>query len=557
MIQIEPIQNLNGFGIGQGQGEYFHSQGMNRSLFGITPKWNVTADANSGGLTGLSLVNWFTQGQISGTSYVYGYDSAGHLFRSTLGLTTWTSQRSVGTSHGNGMIFDQKNRLLYATDQYLGMTSDGSSFNDTWKDFGASFSTSDYRPMDTYEDWVLIGNVNQVAVLNVTDDSFNADGLDLPDGFKIRCIKSGANGALIGANFNNRGVLILWQPDYTRSIAPWIWRNANIRSIVPTDDGWIVFTTRGIYQTNGYSIQPLVPRLPDDLYSLESVIANLLPQGAEILNNKLVFWGTNSLYNRKLGGLYIMDLDTKLFEFAPISNGCLDGVSGGAVFFDSNYSTQLSYGSSIPSTNYIGKLLNITPTRAQLISEQLGQSDNEKVAEGVKFAIGFNTSLYFAGTMTFDASVKIYNFKRNLYVYSQANALLTEPNKIQVDGTQTSANKAQVGDELTVLQGANAGQVRHIASIANQGTNTETWTLDSALPNNTEDTVRLVTSPFTLVKKFSLSNLTELAELFFSVQNRIKGKKFLVKILLENIPANVELEIKGGQFIYNELVGKR
>ena len=67
MIQVQQIQDFNGFGSGGTPGEYFYSQGMSRSQFGITPNWSVTADADDSGLSNLALVNWFSQVAFSGT----------------------------------------------------------------------------------------------------------------------------------------------------------------------------------------------------------------------------------------------------------------------------------------------------------------------------------------------------------------------------------------------------------------------------------------------------------------------------------------------------------
>src|SRR6266404_8682677 len=297
MIQIEPIQAFNGFGSGKIQltaaltaagapGEYFFSHGMQRSQFGIAPKFSIASAADSAGLANLTLLNWFTQGHMT-NDYVYGFSNTGRLFRAQLPTpTSWSEQRNVAagvSSHGNGLIFDQTNRLLYASDQYLGMSTDGSSFTDNWKDFG--ITTTDFRPMDTYEDWVVIGNKNQVALLNVTDDTFNNNGLNLPSGFNIRCLKSGKNGVLIGANFNNRGALILWDTFSIRSIAPWIWRNKNIKCIVPTNDGWIVITEDEIFSTNGYSVTPILSDFPDFIINDQSILSNVLPQGADMRGN--------------------------------------------------------------------------------------------------------------------------------------------------------------------------------------------------------------------------------------------------------------------------------
>ncbi|SRR5216684_2175395 len=565
MLQVEPIQAFDGFGAGQAQSLYspfkenFYSQGMHRSQFGVTPGWNIAADVDNGTLTHLVSNNWFAQGIFSGTGHIYAFDAGGRLYKTTLGSASWSEEHLSGvSSHGNGLIFDQKNRLLYANDQQLGMTSDGVTFTDNWKDL--TLSTTDFRPMDTYEDWVVIGNANQVALLNVTDDSIATDALDFPSGFNVRCIKSGKNGILIGANFNNRGVLILWDAQSVRSIAPWIWRNRNIQSIVPTDSGWIVITQQEILLTDGYSVQPLVSKLPDNFINTISIINSVLPQGADILAGNLVFWGLSAQFNRQQGGLYILNPNSKLLEFVPVSNGCTNGVTGGAILFDNKNTTHLSYITSNPSKNYLGSLTNSNPSRAFLISEQLGQSDNEKVAEGVKLSFGVSPSQTTTPNLTFDVSVKICNARRNIFGWGVTNGSSAQPNLIQIDGSLSagsSINKAQVGDEITILEGVNASQVRHVASIANQGTNTETWTLDSALPSDTEGSVHLNISPFKLAKKFSLSNISELKELYFDVQNRIKGKKFFVKILIENLPTGFLPELKSGQFIYDELGVKR
>jgi hypothetical protein len=255
-----------------------------------------------------------------------------------------------------------------------------------------------------------------------------------------------------------------------------------------------------------------------------------------------------------------VNLDSGLYEFVPVSNNVTAGVTGGAVFFDNNNSVHLSYTTVTPSAKFIGQLINTNPSSAVHISEQLGQSGNEKVAEGVKWSLGISSHQTLTPAITFDISVKIANARRNLFGWGLTNAMSGSANLLQVDGSLSSGsgiNKAQLGDEVTILEGINAGQVRHISNIANQGTNTETWTLNSALPNNTEGSIHFNVSPFKLAEKFSLSNISELKELFFNIQNRIKGKKFLVKTLIENMPAGLMLELKDGQFIYDELTLKK
>lgn len=563
MIQVVPIQNFNGFGNGKQlltsaqtqvgtPGEYFYSQGMSKSQFGIVPNWSIAKVKDNTDLSGMTLVNWFTQGKVS-SNYNFGFDSGGQIYKSTLGSGNWSSIRTVNSvsSHGNGLIVDQTNRLLYANDRYLGKTLDGSSFTDNWKDFGAAYETTDLRPMDIFEDWVVIGNVNNVALLNVTDNSFNAIALNLPSGYNVRCIRAGRAGILIGLNFNNRGAVLLWDAFSDRAIAPWIWYNANIKSIIPYGDGWVVITSRGFYQTNGYSSTPIIEMMPDARKSRASILSNLSPQGAEIIENYVAFWGNFGEYNRQLAGLYFLDLNTKLFEFAPVSNAVTYGVTGGAIFFDNNFTIHLSYTTDNPAKKFIGRLDNANPARAQFITEPLGVGGDDKIAEGVKFSIDLHSKQTSTPTITFDMTVKVASLKRNIWNYAQTKAASTQANVLKVDATLFTYI-ATAGDEVTILEGVNAGQIRHIASISNAGTSNEQWTLDSVLPNNTEININLSVSTFKLVKKYSNSNLTTLKDLYFDIANKLRGKRFLIKVLLENMASNLELEITDGQFIYDD-----
>lgn len=629
MIQIQPIQNFNGFGSGGMPGEYFYSQGMNKSRFGLVPGWTTGEQRSDSDLPTLGLGNFFSQGVLSGNSYVAMVDASGYIYREQIGFSSYSLfYRPGDNTSGNGLIFDQKNRLLYATQRYLGQcdpattadyttgtiqvtngstavvgtgttfaagmvgkmirvgtdnafyriavftdathitlasnyTGTGgsgqtytifSSCTDQWKDFGSANAITDPRQMDTYEDWVVIPNNNNFALLNVTDDSFNSAAFTLPSGFKARCCRSGRNGILLGANFNNRGVVMLWDAVSDRSIAPWIWFNANIKAIVPVQStgAWLVITSLGIYECNGYSIKPVFEQSLDDSVNESSILGTVSPQGAEILGKYLSFWGISGRTNRNKAGIYLFNLETATFEFAPVANGCLKGVNGGAIFFDNNNTIHLSYTTDNPAKKYIGFLSNTKPASAHYITEILGQGSNKKTAQGVKYDFGISSRIAeTAPVLTFNASVKIYNFKRPLWAQAQTNGASATAITVRVNGSVFTG--AQAGDEITILDGVNAGQIRHIASIASGGTSSETWTLDVALSNNTESGVNISVSPFQLIKKQTVTNLSEIRDLFFDIQNRITGKKYLLKVLIDGMTAStVTPEIYGGFFIYDD-----
>jgi hypothetical protein len=630
MIQVEPIQNFNGFGIGAQQGEYFYSQGMCKTQFGLTPNWATTDEVTSGTLSGLSLTNWFA----TNGSSVFAYDQSGNIYTANLFSLNWAKAYTLATnSHGNGMIVDQTGRVLIAGDRYLskwdgataattagtvqvntsssavigystsftsamvgkqvtfslqsGVIYTVSTVTDSthltlssnytgtggfgnysiymgsteqWKDFGSAFSTLGLRQMDLYEDWVVMANVNNVAILNVTDDSFNNQGLELPSGYTVATLRAGLSGILVGVNTNTKGAIFLWDAVANGSISEWIWFNANIKAIVPTNEGYLgyyVITTRGIYLTNGYIVTPIYEMLPDDRLTFSYIINNLTPNSITLIGRYLVFFG-GSGFARRGQGIYIFNIETRCFEFAPVSNGVQYNLSMGGVFFDGVYNVHLGYSSAHPATTAIAKLVNAPPTSAYYITEPKGLGDgktsfagNEKTADAAKFTILENPRSSSVGANTYSVALKVYNFQRSLYSTLTTVSGTLNTTHITVNGTVAGGIPvAQIGDEVTVLEGVNAGQVAHITTIANQGTSQETWTV-TTLPNTTEVGVSISVSPFKLVQTFTFSNLAQLRDVYFDIKNKYKGKRFLLKLLFTNI-SNTELDITDGQFIYSD-----
>lgn len=627
MLQSVPINNFEGFGNGSKLtvGEYIHSQGMKKTQNGISPGWIVTSTVDDSTLTGLGLINWFSQATPDGsTMSIYAVDANGVIYDNQNALGVWALAYKPGvTTFGNGLIGDQLNKLLYLTTQYLGKydgtanyttgtiavtngsanvvgtgttftsgmvnkrivingvwytisaftdathitlssnyagsTASGLSYaiyvgwDDRFKDFGSSSlaATDDFRDSDRYEDFVVITNGNKLALFNVTDNSFNASAFTLPSGYKARCVKVGRTGILTGANVGNRSILFLWDAYSDRSIAPWIPINANVQSIVWDDISgyWIVVTNRKVYKTDGYSIQELAP-LPDT--QVDGSYLSVLPQGTAIIGEYLVMLNTSNNTNRLRSGVWLLNLRTLLWEYSPVSNGGTYNNSMRAIFFDSVFTVNVGWTTSKPARNNIGSLRNIAPSNSYYIFGPLGEGNNEKVAQGVKVNLGLSPLLTSTFLLSFDISVKIYAYKRQLWGYAQQKTTAGATNQITVNGTLSGFNNAQVGDEIMVMEGVNAGKTAHITAISGQDTSTEVWTLDTNLPGLTETNVFIQVMPFKLVRKYSFSNITKLKDLYFNVKNRYRGKKFAVKILIENV-VNTPPEIIGADLIYDDL----
>lgn len=532
MLKIQPLKTMLGFGENLRRGECFFSQGMRRVGGKIKPNWKVATDVISPGdsSTQLLRINWFAQRYPDSTNQKYAVQTDGKIYGFDNATEKWLQLYAPSASSGNGLIVDQKNRLLYARNQYLGMfngTDPWATYLD-WKTFDSTIT--DFRPMETYEDWVLIGNKNKVAILSVMDgsDTLNNDGFVLPTDFLVRCIKAGRTGVLLGANFRNRGYLILWNVYDTRSSAPWIPLDTKIVSISIDKNGtWIVTTESGeIFITDGYSIRPLVT-LPDRDIT-DKILSAVIPAGTLIFGSYLII--VNSAINqaRLKQGLLIYDMETKTWQFSPVNQ--MAGITMGALFLDSNLDISISWQSSTPAGYYIGKLINGLPNLSYYIVQAFDNGIKKKVAEGVIADLIYSpTTVRYSGAFTPKITASIYNFSRPLYGRAFTSQISPAVNKIYNTGTNSIYKAVEKGDEITILNGINAGEVRHIIDITAPDTVNELWTLDSNLPNLTEASVDIGVMPF---KKISEKTIKEDGEYYFDVKNRVRGRNFMIKITL-------------------------
>jgi hypothetical protein len=542
LLQIETIENLEGFGDKNFLGEYYHSENLVSGQFGLEANASIIADSVTDSPT---RFNWIAEISVGIHAGLYAVDTTGKIFFRT--GTTWSLVHTPSkASNGNG-LFSIGNQIYYAEDEFIGTYN--SSYVDDSYDFDQVKTA--LKPIDQYEDWLIFGHDRKLAVNNLVDDSFDESSMTLPPNFEVRAIKSNQTGVLIGSNFNNQGVLFLWDVRSVRSISEWIWLKHPIQSICKYGTRWIVTTSKEQLITDGYSTTPL-PSLPD--IAKQTAGWQVHPAGTLVVGNKLYTANTATGLNRLKPGLYIQDLDTGLFQFVPVANGCRYGVTMGAMFIDSNLNHFVSYSTTLPSAHFIGRVVESSPSIATLVSPRLGAGPSNKIAKGLKLDVSANpktTALNSSGS--FDVSAKIYNFKRQLWGYAVTNGASASAITLKVDGSLLGYNNAKVGDEVTILSGANAGQIRHIASIANAGTNTETWTLDSALSGNTESGAYVNVQPFQLIKtkSISFSNLDELESIYFDIRNHIKGRKFLAKLVISNING-VALAMPSLTFIYDD-----
>lgn len=560
MLQLETQSGYKGFGNGGAGGECYHAVNMAPSSFGFTAFLDNVSEANSAGLANLDLIHSFAEE----LGIPWAFATPGYLFSRALG--SWTLEHHFTTGSGAaGLIMDPTLRMLAVNDRYLskknGPGTGGIAWTEGWQDLGSTVGGD--KVMDTFEDWVIIPHGNGVSILNVTDDSFQANALTFPTGCTCFIAKSNSTGILLGVNMGNRSFVALWDAQSNGTIADWLWFDNPLKSICLSgskglnaysgnESQWIVTTNREIVLTDGYTKSTLAT-MPDVL--LGEIAFNPIAAGTKADGTKFYLNHTinGSNFARRQSGTYILDMESGLWTFVPPVDQCRQGVNLGAIFQDSSARVWSSHTNNNSSLSYISQLSSGVPLSASFISTQFGAAGTKKIAEGAKVEILTNNQLQQLGTMNFDVSVKVYDYTRPLWTFGTQSTTGAALNQLTVSGLAAGQNNAVIGDEITVLTGTNAGQVRHITNITGQNTSSEVWTLDSSLPHLAATGDLYNVQPFHLIQKFTGVSEIPVDGFYFDIRNKYKGKRFLLKVLLENMNSVTALSVASLAFLYNDL----
>jgi hypothetical protein len=653
-IKAETISQFEGFGNRKQKsfGEHYRSSGFTASPFGMTAsdflyKWFSDYQVGSTDFPDFEGVDF---APINHLAYGLGYDTSasggqnpslfyldneGNIFISDDGIVNPTpvyphlNSSHFGVGYQGGLIVDQKNRLLFAGERYLGMfdptvdsssmvvtitagTDDvvrvsgdnflsshvrqfliittggdtyfyrisnytdannivlfpdvdnipsgnysatiGKAWVDRWKDFGSDMdgNTAEgydtYIPTETYEDTVLFGRGNVITSLNTVTDTVTTDSVpafDMPTGFDCLSIHRGANGILLGFNFQGKGYLVLWDNYSDRSIAPWIPLPDRLISLCKYNGGWIAITAREFYYTNGYSIEVLANKVLDmDIDPLEP---QQLPNTSWVIENDLYFITDFSLHGKRRAGIHKMNLTTKLVEYIPRADMNQKTSNVRCLFYGG--SVNRMYAGQEDSLGYIERASQ--PQNVSFITNPVGKGENVKHSEAVKLDLGISPTYYLKDSpFTYEVAVKVCSADQQVINYGLVKTVQTVSTEIVVN--ETTYGEAEVGDEIEFLMGGNAGYSRNIVSKSGTGA-TVTYTLDRALPALSSANDYFFRTKFQLVRAKTFTDVTKIdpALLFFDVKNKVKGKMFLIKVDIED--ATVPIEMRPLQFVYDDL----
>lgn len=428
------------------------------------------------------------------------------------------------------------------------------SFAIQWKDFGGSHSSdsegnSAPTPTETYEDTVLFGRGSNITTLNVLTDTITTDAspaFTLPTGFDILEIHKGANGILIGANFQGKGVLVLWDNISTRSIAPWIDLPDRLISACKYNGGWIVITAREIYYTDGYSLVSLKKFFLDSRMTI--LEASTIPQTSFVSEDQLYFIANYASNGKRRAGMYKMDLQAKSFEMYPRQNLDQYNTKLKSLYYGAGFGSGRIYAGANLGIDY---LLNDTETPvATYITNPVGEGENYKYAEAIKLNLGVSPqNSVKQSPYSFKITAKICPMEKQMFNVGLVKTTMADTTHVVVD--ETVYHIASEGDEIEFIDGESAGYSRNIISISGSGTNTATYTLDRAVPVVVSANYHFFITPFRLIKVKTYTNISEMPEVWFDIKNKPKGKKFMIKIDIED--STVPIEIRPILFVYDDL----
>src|SRR4051794_18299944 len=120
-IRILPFGAFEGFSDLSVGGAHYYSQGFSPSLFGGATMYSIINKIDSGSVVGMGNIKNFALA--GGASYAQD-DNGNILKETTPGAYDYAIVRSPG-GNGAGLLGDQKGRLIYAQNDYIGKLESG------------------------------------------------------------------------------------------------------------------------------------------------------------------------------------------------------------------------------------------------------------------------------------------------------------------------------------------------------------------------------------------------------------------------------------------------
>ena len=441
----------------------------------------------------------YINNMLDGKIFRYNYPSWSEVHDN---VNAWGGLGLFGDSQVDNFV--EKGYLYYAANGWAGRyDANASTWTDAWQSFAVS-NNAELCPINKFLKFVCFGNQRYLAVWDQGAGSWNPTRITLPLGYKIKWIQPLTDYLVISAYHGAYGSALFFWDGYSQTYnrvlqLPSVMSPAGVvdknRLYVITSDGWIsLFDGAGLVKLN---------RFPD--MELGDIQLSINPDAVKVFQGVILIGlrahGFNMDKRYYAGGVWCFNPATRALYFKhTMSHGGITNISGWGVITIGSIFLQ-SGGNAFRVAWYKG-----------------GGSDAYLI--DVNFDVGsfrpYNWNAIYVSPLLDDEPYRrkrfvqtILNFWKPLINTSFARYVLkyntTEKyQKYSAFATGGGNNfftvsfgigNFEVGDEVTVVAGNGAGQVRHILSI-NTGTNTITVDEGLFASANYDNTSYILVTPF-------------------------------------------------------------
>lgn len=454
-------------------GMFWWSQGLD---FESSPPYMRVAakmikETDSAAVTTLADVNWGTI--FDGKNWVLNMLD-GKFFR--LDYPNWIEVHDNVNAWGGLGLFGDDDYLYYAANSWAGRF-DKTTWTDSWQSFATS-NLGSLCPITKFLKFICFGNDRYLAVWDTGASSWNATRITLPPGYKIKWLKPLTDYLVISAHHNTFGsALFFWDGisgTYNRVL-----QLPNVRSVAAAVDKNILYVITGdgwINRFNGTGLDKL-NRFPDiELDANYAQIININPDAVKIFQSVILIGKAASGFDMSRrfypGGVWVFNPATNALYFKHmlshfgITNNSGSGVTGiGSILIDQGGNQfRVAWNKGGGTGQYI---IDLSTDAGSARPYNYGAFIVTPLLDDEPY----RRKRFIQTILNFWKPLVDNSFARIVVKYNITEQYQRE-SRYASGGTSNSFTLSfvpsywEVGDEVTVLSGGGASQIRHIKSIS-------------------------------------------------------------------------------------------
>ncbi len=452
------VSNLNH------EGEFWFSNGLefdfHAPFLRVANKFFKETDSDT--ITTLDAVYWATI--FDSREYIIN-ELDGKIFRNDYG--SWAEVHDNAYAWGGLGLFGDDDYLYYASNSYAGRY-DKSTWTDNWQSFATS-NSANLCPIIKFLKFICFGNRRYLAVWDTANTVWDNDRIILPPGYDIKWLAPLTDYLVISAHHANFGsALFFWdgvsqtynrvlQLPKVQSIAGAVDKNT---LYLITRDGWIS-------RFDGVGLVKL-KRFPD--MELEDYIS-INPDAVKVYQGLIYIAKTSNTYSLERRwqycGIWVFNPVTNALYFKhQVSSHAVHNTTGGVISIGTLFLN--SSGNTIRTVWYDGNkyIIDVSNETGSFRPYKWGAYWISPILDDEPY----RRKRFIQMILNFWKPLPDNSFARFEIKYNTSGQQMKDI-KYVTDGSSKTftvsygASAWEIGDEVTIISGPSAGQIRHIEKI--------------------------------------------------------------------------------------------